>query len=64
MLLELVVLKLIYQNLIDINTAGTNMNRVLRFKYHINSNLWIRNNYSGTDFNYSQINGYLMYISE
>ena len=44
--------------------AGMNMNRVLRFKYHINSNLWIRNNYSGTDFNYSQINGYLMYISE
>ena len=44
--------------------AGTNMATVLRFKYYVNDTLWIRNDYNGTLFNYSQINGYLMYITE
>ena len=43
--------------------AGTNMSRCVRFKAYINSNIWVRNDYSGTSFNRGHIEGYLVYVT-
>ena len=43
--------------------AGTNMSRCVRFKAYINSNIWVRNDYSGTSFNRGHVEGYLVYVT-
>lgn len=43
--------------------AGTNMSRCVRFKAYINTNIWVRNDYSGTSFNRGHVEGYLVYVT-
>ena len=43
---------------------GTNMSQVVRFKYYVNSQIDVIDEYSGTSYHESQIDGYITYIQQ
>ena len=48
-------------------TAGTNMSDIVRLKFYAgstNNSFWIINEYSGTAYHESQMEGYITYVQE